>query len=335
MGNPWRSEAFQGKSKRRAYFEGWYFKQTGGQPAGAWSFIPGIALGSERGEGYAFVQALEGSTGKSWWFEYPLNAFSASSKILDVRVGPNRFSARGIQLELENGETAIRGSLNYGAMTSLSRPFWSPGVMGPFSFVPGMECNHGLVSLDHRVEGWIMAGDIRIEFENGRGYIEKDWGKSMPQAWLWIQSNDFAFRGDSAMLSVARIPWASSAFTGFLCASSLGGSRRLFTTYTKARIASLAVNEHQVFCRIERPGSRTRAAEAIEFEAGRARGGTLRAPVSGLLSRRISEAVDARLSVRYFREGVLKYEAETGLAGLEVVGDLMYQNRVPGYTESS
>ncbi|WP_243392439.1 MULTISPECIES: tocopherol cyclase family protein [unclassified Mesotoga] len=30
-----------------------------------------------------------------------------------------------------------------------------------------------------------------IDLTGGKGYIEKDWGRSLPDAWIWMQSNNF------------------------------------------------------------------------------------------------------------------------------------------------
>ena len=326
MSNPWSPASFQGAGKKRDYFEGWYFKHSGGTDEGVWSFIPGIALGKEKGSGYAFVQVIEGKTGKSWWFQYPEEEFHAAEAGLDIQVGKNHFTDKGIEFDLANGESRIRGAFAYGPFSIMKFPFWSPGVMGPFSFMPGMECNHGLVSLDHRVDGRLEVDGRPVSIGDGRGYIEKDWGRSMPEAWIWTQSNDFPRRGDSLMLSVAKIPWFGSSFRGFLCVFSHGGEKHLFTTYNGSRIEALSVTDDKVDCALSR--GRGRPGESLEISVTRSqgakiRGGILRAPVAGLLSRRIAEAVDSRLSVRYFRPDSAIYEAESPLAGLEIAGDLL------------
>lgn len=320
MRNIWSPASFQGAARRRHYFEGWYFKHSGGAARGIWSFIPGMAIGESRADGYSFVQAIEGRTGRSWWFQYPLDAFYARESGLDIRVGPNRFSADGIGLELNDGTTTIMGQFSYGPFNVMRFPPWTPGVMGPYSFVPRMECSHGLVSLDHRIDGWLQVDGARAEFHDGRGYIEKDWGISMPRCWIWTQSNDFPRRGDSVMLSVARVPWLGSAFNGFLCTASIGGRHTLFTTWNGSRIVSLNADETLVTCRIERPARG--GTESITLRMHRARGGLLRAPVQGLLSRRIAEAVDASLDVEYLAPGAVPYRMDSGLAGLETAGDI-------------
>ncbi|TXT50306.1 MAG: hypothetical protein FD137_391 [Spirochaetes bacterium] len=323
MRNLWSPESFQGKNKRRSYFEGWYFKQTAGSTGSAgstaWSFIPGIAYGLD-GEGYSFVQAIQGRTGRSWWFQHPLDAFFAAERGLEIRVGENRFSSQGLRVDLFDGKSRIEAEFAYGGFSTFRFPFWSPGVMGPFSFAPGMECNHGLVSMDHRVDGWVSAEGETQAFHAGRGYIEKDWGTSMPEAWIWTQSNDFSIPGDSVMLSVAKIPWMGASFRGFLCAAVLGGRKYLFTTYNRARIQELKLSDTKMQCAVWGYGGNGRPA-LLEIEATRTRGGILRAPVSGLLSRRISEAVDATLRVRLSIQGEPAHETASPLAGLEIAGE--------------
>ncbi|MCK7487611.1 MAG: tocopherol cyclase family protein [Bacillus subtilis] len=58
--------------------------------------------------------------------------------------------------------------------------------------------------------------DFEISFEHGRGYLEKDWGTSFPQGYVWLQTNHFTSPGTSLMASVARIPFLGFAFQGFL-----------------------------------------------------------------------------------------------------------------------
>ena len=178
-----RPELFQGARRRRRYFEGWYFKQV--SPDGrAWSFIPGVSLDAE-GRRRAFVQAIDGSAGTTRWYEFPFEAFRWNPRALDLRVGDNRFSLEGIELDLDGPEGRVRAGLRFGPSVRFpSRP-WRPGIMGPYSFVPFLECKHGLVSLDHRTDGRVEVDGLGISMDGGRGYIEKDWGSSMPAAWIW------------------------------------------------------------------------------------------------------------------------------------------------------
>jgi tocopherol cyclase len=46
--------------------------------------------------------------------------------------------------------------------------------MGSFSFLPLMECRHGLISINHRIEGSFEQDGLKVDMERGRGIIEKD-----------------------------------------------------------------------------------------------------------------------------------------------------------------
>lgn len=94
-----------------------------------------------------------------------------------------------------------------------------------------METNHGVLSLDHKVNGSITINGEAREFMDGRGYIEKDWGESFPSSWIWMQSNGFSEVGASFMLSIAVIPWLGSCFIGHLAIVHTGRETINLSTY--------------------------------------------------------------------------------------------------------
>lgn len=307
-------ERFQGRFRRRSYFEGWYFKQVSADASAAWSFIPGVSFGPD-GRGEAFVQAIDGSTGTAEWYPYPVAAFSAARGRFEVRVGDSFFSLEGARVRLGEGPTRTEADLAFDSPVPFPATFLSPGVMGPYSWAPFMECRHGLVSLDHGVSGEVRARGSVARMDGGRGYVEKDWGSSMPSSWIWSQTNSFPSRGDSFMLSVARIPWLGSSFTGFLCILRAGGRLRRFASYTGHRIEIIEVGERDVRIRIVGRG------QALDFEATRERAGLLAAPVRGVMSRRIAESIDATVRIGFEEDGAPTWSGASSRAGLELVGD--------------
>lgn len=78
--------------------------------------------------------------------------------------------------------------------------------MGWYSYVPLMECKHGIVSVNHYLKGKIRINGNSIDLSEGKGYIEKDWGTSFPEVWIWIQSNNFTNPETSFTFSLAKIP---------------------------------------------------------------------------------------------------------------------------------
>src|SRR6478735_1515663 len=95
-------EAFHGRSIRRGFFEGWYVKLVSADRAQRWAVIPGVfrGLAADRERDEAFVQVLDGLTGRSWYHRFDVDEFEASDRGFSVRVGPNRFDAAGAMLDL-------------------------------------------------------------------------------------------------------------------------------------------------------------------------------------------------------------------------------------------
>ncbi|HOW31698.1 MAG TPA: tocopherol cyclase family protein, partial [Bacteroidales bacterium] len=197
-----------------------------------------------------------------------------------------------------------------------SRRLLNAGIMGWYRFVPFMQCYHGVVSLSHHLEGVLVKDGVKHNFGDGRGYIEKDWGSSMPSAWIWMQSNNFGNQEVSFMLSVANIPWMGKSFTGFLGFCYFNGTIHRFATYTRARleIRNQGLDTLQIVIRDRKL--------VYEIRAIRHNSGLLKAPVKGAMDRRIPESIDARLHLDIWDlRGNLIFSDSTSIAGLEIVGD--------------
>ena len=96
-------EAFHGTGVSRGFFEGWYIKLVTADRTQRWAVIPGVfrGLAGEDGErDEAFVQVLDGLTGRSWYHRFPVDEFRASDRAFDVQVGGNRFTPEGVTLDL-------------------------------------------------------------------------------------------------------------------------------------------------------------------------------------------------------------------------------------------
>jgi len=311
---------FQGSVSGRRYFEGWYFKQVSRDRQHVLSVIPGISLGKYR---HAFVQVLNGITGASEYFEYDISDFQSARTGFDIRIGPNRFSENSVTLDINQKRKHISGTLRFSGLNPFPVRLFSPGIMGWYAFVPFMECYHGVVSMTHRVDGVVEAGDTRMDFSAGKGYMEKDWGTSFPESWVWTQCNHFEDEEASFMLSVARIPWLFRAFPGFISFLRYKGSLITFATYTGAKV--LRLEESGGILRIEIRDRRHR----LSVEVRPAVSAVLKAPRSGSMERHIKESVDSEISVRLAGSGgVVLFEGKGTRAGLERVGEV---EKLPGF----
>ena len=319
MRKVWNSEIFQGKRKRRKYFEGWYFKQVSTDGRHIYSIIPGIAFGNSKSdESHAFIQFINGRTGDSDYFTFPVSDFNFSKNRFEIEIGNNKFSNSGISLKLGKNSLDITGDLEFKGITTLPFNLFSPGAMGWYSFVPFMECYHGLVSLDHGMSGSLSINNKILNFTGGRGYIEKDWGSSFPSSWIWLQSNNFDKPGISVMLSIARIPWMGNSFTGFLCFFLLDGKIFQFASYTGAILKHIALSYQNISVLIEDKN------HSLQIDVKRKKGGMLIAPVSGTMGRRITESINSNIEVIFSsrQSGNIQYSGKSHSSGLEIMGDI-------------
>jgi tocopherol cyclase len=207
---------YHGHRKRPPFFEGWYFKLVDASEQHRYAVIPGVFLSDEPDRHHAFVQVLDGRTGLSTYHRYPAEQFWAADGEFELRIGPNHFTAERLSLDIQAPEFVTSGQLGFRSLTPWPVTLTSPGIMGWYAWVPFMECYHGVVSLDHVIEGSLHVNSQQIDFSGGQGYIEKDWGQAFPSAWVWFQTNHFAQPGTSLTASVAIIPWIRRSFPGFI-----------------------------------------------------------------------------------------------------------------------
>lgn len=310
---------YQGRGKRAPYFEGWYFKLVDPSERFRLAVIPGVFRACDPAESHAFVQVLDSMSGESTYHEYPVDAFRAATRGLDIRVGASRFTLEGLELGIDSPDRSVNGRLDFYGLTPWPVTLVSPGVMGWFAWVPFLETYHGVLSLDHGIQGILSVDADAIDFSGGRGYMEKDWGQSFPEAWIWAQTNHFGQPGTSLTASIATIPWLGTSFRGFII--GLWHEARLyrFATYTGARIEAVGIGDGEVHVVVSDRNHR------LAFTAGGPRGGTLRGPTGADMRGRVPESLEAtvvvRLSALRARTSSLVFDGVGRSAGLEVVGD--------------
>ena len=301
---------FQGTLGKRHYFEGWYFKQVD-QNGSKLAAIPGVSLAGE--DSHAFIQVFNGRTGRSHYFSYPVEEFKPGKEPFTVVIGGNRFSYEGLELDIED---MIIGSLSYSCITQYEYPWRERGVMGWYGYVPFMETYHGLLSLDHRVSGSIQIGEEVLVFEDGDGYIEKDWGVSFPSSWIWMQSNSFNEKGASLMLSTAVIPWLGSSFIGHIAVIRFGGKTYNLSTYRGGKITRLEKKARNVKMEVQ---SRK---HILVIDALQGESVPLKSPKKGLMIDRTIESLDSRLKINLLdRNGFTLFSGVGINAGLEIMDD--------------
>jgi tocopherol cyclase len=305
--------AFQGRGKKHTYFEGWYFKVVNAPETKAFAFIPGIAMDGA-GNRQAFIQVLDGKRRLSRYHKFDMSAFVPSSGVFDIAIGENRFSTDAVRLHLPG----IEGGLRFHNVVPWPSHWYSPGIMGPYTFVPFMECYHAIVSMDHSISGRLEVEGEPVDFDNGRGYIEKDWGCSFPKAYVWMQSNHFGVPGISLKASIAKVPWIGSSFVGFIAGLWFHDRLIRFTTYNGSSLRKLAVDAAKIDLVLENKDYH------LDIKASRDEATSLASPIRGMMDGRIEESMSSGVEVTLTEKktGMEVFRDSGRNAAVEVAGKI-------------
>ena len=308
----WNPECYHGWGKNKKFFEGWYYKIISENQEHKLAIIPGIAM-DKKGNKQAFIQVLDGKNLEASYHKFLADDFKPTPRKHNLSIKKNRFTENSIELDLPN----LKGKLKFKQRNPWSSSILSPNIMGPFSFVPFMECYHGILSMDHEIEGTLEYKNKKLSFDNGRGYTEKDWGHSFPEGYVWMQSNHFSKPGVSIKASIAKIPWLGSSFIGHIAGVLIDGKLIEFTTYNGTKLKKCSISSKEVCLEMENKK------HFLYILAKRKEATSLAAPIAGFMDARIEESMNAQIEVKLTnkKSNIVLLEDTGFSAGLEVAGN--------------
>lgn len=274
-------------------FSGWYFKCQSHQHSLA--LIPAVHAAGNQVTGSVQLITPQGA----WCVPYPPSRVHGRGPGPRMALGESLFSPRGIRLRLRDEGLEAEGELTFGPLS----PFGGD-IMGPFRFVPFLECRHILSSMEHTVEGSISVNGTTYDFHQGRGYLEGDRGRSFPRHYLWTQC---FFPGGALMLCVAEIPLGSVRFTGVIGVVQIQGQQYRLGTYLGARAEEVGCGAVTV-----RQRELVLTARLIQHRAV-----PLAAPVCGAMERTVREGLSCRAAYRCTLGGRPLFDLECDSASFE------------------
>jgi hypothetical protein len=309
-------EIYQGFNKTQAYFEGWYFKLVSPDQKISIALIPGISLA--KNDPHAFVQVFvvhhgDKPTLKNVYIRYGVKEFVPAKDRFYVAVGMNQFSLQHLHLDLKQENFHLKGDLQIINPTPLNQGFLNPSIMGPFAYLPKMECYHGVLSLLHTFKGKLELNGSVIDFTGGKGYLEKDWGSSFPSAYVWMQGNHFPEKNTSFFFSYANIPYLGLRFQGLIAHLYLEGKHYRFATYNGGRVASELIGKNQVEYVLKRGAYRLRIVGSVEDVVN------LPSPKFGKMDHTIKEGLSGQILIWLMKDKTIVYQGQTSLAGIEIM----------------
>ncbi len=307
-------ELFQGEkciNSSKNYFEGWYFKNT--YDKNGISFIPGININGHKKK--AFIQVI--TNGSSYFVNYNIDDFEFSSAPFYIKIGNNFFSKNRIHIDI-NDDTQnliVSGDIQYSDGQNIRTNFFNPNIMGPFSYIPFMECNHAILNMKTTADGLININNRNMKFDGGTGYIEKDWGCSFPKSYIWCQGNNFQSSNASFMLSIADIPFKAFHFKGIICALLINNNEFKFTTYNNAKLIKYDVDNNLLNIVLKK--GRYSLSICSKYDEGL----KLFAPVKGKMKKDILESISTSITITLKKDNAIIFSDTSTNCGLEIVDE--------------
>ncbi len=323
-------DRYHGRGTMRGFFEGWYFKLATADKKRVIALIPGIFWGQTDAEHHSFLQVLDGDHISYDYIKMPPERFQAADRPFKVELGANSFSLDSIRLQASSQQTRLFGGVDFAGQRAWRSSRLFPGSMGAYNYIPGLQCYSQVCLMDAELSGALSINGEAVNFEGGRVYVEKNWGKAFPYSWIWVQCNAFDERAASLSCSIGHIPFGPGSFRGHLVGLYHGEQFFAFTTMNRSR---LTIRSLQPDVRMELENRRywveiTTQSDPDTFIL-------CRGPRGGEMVPMVWETLQGKVTLRLYDKRQRQYLLETQgeRAGIEYGGDQM--QIIDGQTEQT
>jgi len=197
----------QGNLNKINYFEGWFQKVYSPQLNTTFIVIYGFATGDERKE-IGFIQLCVPNQ-KIILLTFDKNEVVCHKKKHHVRFGNHVLSEKEIKIQTD--EILIDLVISHKQERNKVK-----NSMGNFYLVPNLPCYHAIVNDNQLINGTIQFQNEHYHLMNASGYLEKNWGKSFPEKYIWLHAFDPGNFENQLLFSKADIRWSGNTFTKHL-----------------------------------------------------------------------------------------------------------------------
>ncbi len=196
------------------FFEGWYFRVTLPKIRESFAFMYSVEdpLGKNPhsggaaqllGIGEEYLSASFPDTSKFWASKDYLGLGHWGETNLDI--SPRQLSLEEFDRSVKRGYQ-VTATLHQGTLPELNCrwcyqtvPVYGWGhphqpqqaTAGLLSFLPIFEPGWQILMAHGLATGWIEWRGERYNFNNAPAYSEKNWGRSFPEKWFWLNCNSF------------------------------------------------------------------------------------------------------------------------------------------------
>ena len=313
-----KAMSFKGSLNKKSYFEGWYYKFVSNDSSKTLAFIPGVSLNKE--ESHVFIQVILNQEKEDGthvlltdYLFFDINDFNYNKDSCILSVGKSQFGLDKVLINCKSKRITINGEVHLSNLIPIETNLFSPSIMGFFDYFPFMECYHSVVSMNHDLKGTIKINEIEIDFNGGKGYIEKDYGHSFPSKYIWLQTNHFTSNGTSLMFSYATIPFLGMKFKGLIANLVHLGKEYRFATYNFSKIKLLDIKAKHLLIELKKRSCR------LVIEAWNKEVKSLPSPKAGVMNQTIKEGLSGIVKITLYCKNKTVLEDIGKQAGIEIM----------------
>lgn len=193
----------RGNFERNKYFEGWFQKIYSKKYNASFVIIYGYATRNTE-DTLGFIQILIPNKAPQIIY-FNKNEISCDSEQHIVRMGENLLTTETIQINANDINIRLKLMNNQVKQTFKNS-------MGYSYFLPNLPCYHSVLNTGHQVTGEIQQKEAGYVLNNDMGYLEKNWGTSFPESYIWLHAVDPHDSKVSMLFSLAEIKWIGKKF---------------------------------------------------------------------------------------------------------------------------
>lgn len=184
-------------------FEAWSYKLIGPYTDDIIMVIPGIFHNRrDPSASEAFISVVLNT--KVNYYRFPITKFKASKQTsgFTVMIGDSTFTPTSITLSImptardDAPDTTVMGEISFSDVTPWPTTLTTPNSNGLRAWLTSATATHTVLSMHHKVHGYIAIGEELTDLEMGSGYIERAsfGGRSeeLIDTFVWAQSDHFA-----------------------------------------------------------------------------------------------------------------------------------------------
>lgn len=314
-------DLYHGKHKKTNFFEGWYFKIADKSGKNVLALIPGISKAKDPIHHHSFIQILDGMDKTYNYVKGSESDFHYSEDAFDIDVFGNKFSENSIDIDIARKEKSVKGKLEFKNIKKWPDTLLNPGSMGYYNYLKFMECYSQVTVMDGDITGSLVVDEKQIDFDEGKIYIEKNWGKEFPRSWIWVQSNSFEDKSVAFTCSIGRVPLGPISFSGFLVGIYVKNDFYEFTTINRAKV-QIKRNDEDVELVFSRKNYRL----SVKTKSKKEDFLLCKGPREGKMVPLVNEALtgDVALELVDTASNKIIYKGTGKATGIEYGGELMF-----------